>query len=486
MRPVLNVSEPNGNSFNDNVDRYSVERVSMDTARSFSYALLRAGKNARMDKSDVKDAFKNVPARIDELRLQGFKVENRFFVELRMIFGARTALAHYDVLGNTIEKLAIADSGIPRHFVCRAVDDQPVATPADSTWGQKFVSSYKNICKEINIELAEDCDDCDKAFTNTKRGKVLGVWFDSKNQTWKLPEEKIMAARTLLHDVISRTNVGLEELQSLLGRLNFVCMMCPFLKAFRFNMNRELAQRIEDPLLRAALSREAKADLMAHDCFLADTTWCPIAREPIAAPIAAVCFVTDAAGLPANAEWSGNIGCGLVAFNSEGSMIHAAQHYWPKKFVSESKDSNGTRYGDKSTTLECIGILIPLLTTPELLSGRHAVIRVDNMACVFGFENGHLKNDEPASIMIRAAKIVAAYLGSVIHVEHVPRRSCWEAELADNLSREKTTAFIEQRALSRFRRRTLPAALQRWMENPVSDWELPLRLLEHVESIMNK
>jgi hypothetical protein len=98
VRPVLNVSEPNGSSFNDNVDRYS-ERVSMDTARSFSYALLRAGKNARMDKSDVKDAFKNVPARLDELRLQGFKVENRYFVELRMIFGARTALAHYDILG---------------------------------------------------------------------------------------------------------------------------------------------------------------------------------------------------------------------------------------------------------------------------------------------------------------------------------------------------------------------------------------------------
>jgi hypothetical protein len=72
VRPVLNVSEPSGLSFNDNVHKHSVERVSMDTARSFSYELLRAGKNARMDKYDVKDAFKNVPARTDELRLQGF------------------------------------------------------------------------------------------------------------------------------------------------------------------------------------------------------------------------------------------------------------------------------------------------------------------------------------------------------------------------------------------------------------------------------
>jgi hypothetical protein len=87
----------------------------MDTARSFSYRILRTGKFARLDKTDVKDAYKNMPAKTDGLSLQGSMVENRYFMELRMIFGARTALAHYDVLGNTIEKLAIVESRIPKH-----------------------------------------------------------------------------------------------------------------------------------------------------------------------------------------------------------------------------------------------------------------------------------------------------------------------------------------------------------------------------------
>jgi hypothetical protein len=147
----------------------------MDTARSFRYKLLQAGRYARLDKTDVKDAFKNVPAKTEELRLQGFMVKNRYFVELRMIFGARTALAHYDILGNTIEKLAIAESGIPRQLVCRAVDDQPVVTLASLTWGRDFTASYKRICKKVDIELADDCEDCDKAFSNTTRGKVLGI-----------------------------------------------------------------------------------------------------------------------------------------------------------------------------------------------------------------------------------------------------------------------------------------------------------------------
>jgi hypothetical protein len=61
-------------------------------------------------------------------------------------------------------------------------------------------------------------------------------------------------------------------------------MMCPFLRAFRFNMNKELACRIAEPSLCRELSSEAKSDLLVHDRFLTDETWCPIAREPVAAP----------------------------------------------------------------------------------------------------------------------------------------------------------------------------------------------------------
>ncbi len=338
MRPVLNVSEPCGNSFNDNVDKRRVEKVVMDTARSFSYKILRAGKFARLDKTDVKDAFKNVPARTDELSLQGFMVENRYFIELRMIFGARTALAHYDVLGNTIEKLAIAESGIPRHFVGRAVDDQPMATPANSTWGKNFTDSYRRICKTVNVELAEDCENCDKAFSDTTRGKVLGIWFDTELLAWKLPEEKALTTRIMINDLVSKDNVSLDELQSLLGRLNFVCMMCPFLKAFRFNMNRELAKRILDPSCCARLCDNAKNDLLLHERFLSDGNWCPIAREPTGPPPSAVYFVSDAAGMPSNSTYTEPIGFGVAGFDHTGSMVHASQYFWPKNFITEEKD----------------------------------------------------------------------------------------------------------------------------------------------------
>ncbi len=338
----------------------------------------------------------------------------------------------------------------------------------------------------MNVELAEDCEDCDKAFSNTTRGKVLGIWFDTELLAWKLPDEKALTTRVMINEVVSKDNVTLDELQSLLGRLNFVCMMCPFLKAFRFNMNKELAKRILDPSLCSKLSDNSKNDLLLHERFLSDEDWCPIAKEPIGPPPSAVCFVSDAAGMPSNAAYTEPIGFGVAGFDYTGSMVHAGQYFWPKGFITNAKDDTGVRFGDKSTTLEYIGLLAPMLTVPELVSGRHIILRVDNIACVYGYENGQIKNDESASIMIRSARLVAAYLGSVVHVEHVPRRSCWEAELVDNLSRSSTSGFLEQRALSQFNHRELPEVLVNWLHAPSNDWSLPLKLLEHVQEILNK
>ena len=129
--------------------------------------------------------------------------------------------------------------------------------------------------------------------------------------------------------------------------------------------------------------------------------------------------------------------------------------------------------------------MLPFLLAPKLVAGRHVVARVDNLACVYGFENGQMKHDESASILIRTTKLIAAYLGSVLHVEHLPRRSCWEAELADNMTRTSTTGFLESRSLARFPARTLPDSITGWLDDPQEDWSLPSRVLQDIMSLMN-
>jgi hypothetical protein len=77
----------------------------------------------------MADAYKNVPCKPEDFRLQGFSWLGKFFVELRQIFGATTAVANFDVLGNTVLKMTLLDCNIPSHLVHRQLDDVPAVAP---------------------------------------------------------------------------------------------------------------------------------------------------------------------------------------------------------------------------------------------------------------------------------------------------------------------------------------------------------------------
>jgi hypothetical protein len=146
----------------------------------------------------------------------------------------------------------------------------------------------------------------------------------------------------------------------------------------------------------------------------------------------------------------------------------------------EERDEKNVRFGDKTTTLEAVGLLLPFMTEPEKLVNKHIVLRVDNMACVYGFENRNCSGDKSASILLQSLHVIGAALGSKIYVEHAERRSDWTAEIADNLSREETTTEIDQLTLSRFGGTKEIGPLEDWMLRPKPDWALSERLVDYV------
>jgi len=153
VRPILNISLPENCSFNDNVDEFELEKVKMCSAKSFSHAILAAGKGAKMYKTDVRDAYKLVPAKIEDLRLQGFAFLEKYFCETRMAFGGKPSVSNYDIVGNTIFTLAKVECDIPSILVDRCVDDVPVVSPANKNWAEQFTYKYKQICSDLGIEL---------------------------------------------------------------------------------------------------------------------------------------------------------------------------------------------------------------------------------------------------------------------------------------------------------------------------------------------
>jgi hypothetical protein len=67
-RICINVSLPSGKIFNDNIKKFDLESVKMSSARNFGYSITETGRNSTIAEHDIVDAYKNVPAKISDLR----------------------------------------------------------------------------------------------------------------------------------------------------------------------------------------------------------------------------------------------------------------------------------------------------------------------------------------------------------------------------------------------------------------------------------
>jgi hypothetical protein len=257
----------------------------MGTAKQFSFLIREAGHHAIMTKDDMKDAYKLVPIRKKDWRLQGMTWLGKFFLETQLVFGATTAVPNYDSLASTVQELALSMSGMPRRWTLRTLDDMTSVTPAGSGWSLSFSTAYHEICRDLNIPLAAPCPNKEKAFTCQTSGRVLGSWFDTSSLSWSYPKDKLVP---LVRDLMLTREQGtchLRHLQSLMGLLNDVSQLCPFLKGFRKPLLTFLVsfQDREDVVL--PIPDQARADLLTcTKIVLAAGVGLPIAARPTAPP----------------------------------------------------------------------------------------------------------------------------------------------------------------------------------------------------------
>jgi hypothetical protein len=113
----------------------------MCSAKYFSHAVLAASKGAKMYKTDVRDAYKLVPAKIKDLKLQGFCFLEKHFCETRMAFEGETVSVQLRYCWKHYLYSRKLECDIPSNLVDRCVDDVPVVSPANEDWAKMF--TYK-------------------------------------------------------------------------------------------------------------------------------------------------------------------------------------------------------------------------------------------------------------------------------------------------------------------------------------------------------
>jgi hypothetical protein len=492
VRPIVNMSEPEGSSFNDNLDKNKIEKVYMATAKSFSYKIIEAGAGCLMSKYDLKDAYKNIPAKKEDWHLQGFSWLNKYFFETKMIFGGTPSVANFDILGSTLVELGVAQSGIPRNMVSRTLDDIPVISPVGKPYTFRFGRLFKRMCEDCGVKLAKNCPLNMKAFEHKKKGMVLGIIFDTEKLEWSLSEEKADRFITKMQNFIGSDYADLKQTQSVMGVINDMAQLCPLLKCYKATGNRFMASFKDDKEILLKVDQQTKDDVnLCIKVALAAVDGLPIAHRPAGIALWPEVFYSDAAGAKFVMHRGQRVNLsiendrGVAVINVLNNAVSWwTRTIWPMKFLNEYLDEKGCSYGSKTATLEALGVLLPFLCIPEQLAGRSVVIYVDNMAVVYGWRNGYVKMDQTASILIRAVHLAALYLGVLLHVEHMPRCSDEWSVLADSLSRKSSTSY-QDRARLRFSRKSYtPKLVSDWLNEPVVDWELPNVFLELIKNKM--
>ena len=76
-----------------------------------------------------------------------------------------------------------------------------------------------------------------------------------------------------------------------------------------------------------------------------------------------------------------DVGMWVLTIWGMGLIIFVYQLFWPPRVLSFVLDKKGSCLGNKSTTLEMLGILILFVVIPEQLVNQHVIVKVENIAC---------------------------------------------------------------------------------------------------------
>ena len=468
-------------SFNGNVDPnlelcWSLTQL---TAQQFSYMVRSMGKGAHMGKSDLSQAYKNIPVTEEQRKLQRFMFGGRVFEETRLVFGDTYAPMYFDRFHTVILTAFTPTLGyLPKCIYGKCIDDIPIVVPGERIdLLRRHLSQYKEICKRLNVKLSPM--DAIKGFEEAQTGEVLGVVFNTMDLTWRLPTEKNNTLVRMLREVIISpvTKQSKEFWEKITGKLNNFYQLWPAGKFFIDNFIKSVQLSGNDGWARPsrAVARDAKVWLA-----VLEGGSLPIARKPAGPPPMHFRTFSDASG-----EFLDTPSVGILIPAQFGLGPRVASWEFPRGFLN-MVDGVGKKCHRKTTTLEAIGMLSTILLAPDLLSGHSVVHVVDNIATCLAWNARRSTDDEWATVLVRAMGHVCAFLNIDLHTEWQIRRTDRYTEVVDNLSHdccqglnmEEIQSYISEPCEG------FPEPLLIWMRSPWKDWSLGIRLVEWLKTVV--
>ena len=231
MRCITYLSHSRGRSINAYVDPEDAQTH----YQSFEAAVelvAQADPGSFMAKEDFKSAFFNVPIQFADLHLLGIKVKGQFFIDSCLPFGASISCTIFEDTSTLIHWITERRAG---HAMIHYLDDFFTVHKMAYICGN-IMCSFKQVYKEIGMPVSPE-----KAVGPVQVIQFLALTIDTALMVIKVPEDKRADILKVLTKMVQKWKVTSLDLQSLVGKLNFLCKVVPAGKQFIQNVNQAFA-----------------------------------------------------------------------------------------------------------------------------------------------------------------------------------------------------------------------------------------------------
>ena len=261
-RVILNLSYPfSGGSVNESISKESYVDGPMNltypTIDDLARIINKKGRYCKIFKRDLRKAYRFQKMCPGTIHLLGFCVEGNLYFDVALSMGSRSAAFCCQRTTNMITFI-FGQEGFEE---VNYLDDLGSAELEEIAW-----IAY-NILGEILNSIGIE-ESTSKAQPPAHIATFLGVLFNTIEMTMSITPERLIEITSLITSWLSKKSATLNEVQQLLGKLNFICNT---VRAGRIFVSRLINDMKEFPKNgRRRLSAEFKKDLSWWNTYLQD------------------------------------------------------------------------------------------------------------------------------------------------------------------------------------------------------------------------
>ena len=260
-RIILDLSFPKGSAVNEfiNKDTYLDEQMEVVYPKvdDFIQIIKQKGRNCLLFKRDLKRAFRQIPLDPSSYSLVAYSWRKHIFFDTFLTMGLTSASYICQRVTNAIAFIMFK-IGI---LILNYLDDFASAETSDRA--EFAYQTLGTILEKCGIEESKE-----KACPPSTIMTFVGVLFNTETLTIEITPERLEEIKLLVKCWLSKTKATLKEVQSLLGKLNFVASCVRSSRIFISRLLQWLRCLYKGNCKEYQIPEYVKKDLLWWDTFL--------------------------------------------------------------------------------------------------------------------------------------------------------------------------------------------------------------------------